>query len=311
MFLRRHLALVAALAALIALAGCGLGPGRAPSGVRLSVTSEFGAHSLLSASAPRVRGQETVMRLLEGNSRSVSTRYGGGFVESIDGVSGGHEDGDPVDWFYYVNGVQASQGAAETDVHPGDRIWWDRHDWSQAESEPAVVGSFPEPFTSGIEGKRWPVRVECTQPASASCHTVARKLTALGVPVALAAPSGAAAPETLRVLVGPFASLSDDSSAQLLEGGPRSSGVYGRFAPGGDTLSLLDPRGRTVRTLGAGAGLIAATRHGEDAPMWLITGTDSSGVQLAASNLTEGSLRDRFALALTPTGEALSLPDER
>lgn len=311
MFERRHPASVAALAALVALAGCGLGPGRAPGGVRLDVTSEFGARALLSSRSPHVRGQETVMRLLEGNSRSVSTRYGGGFVEAIDGLSGGREDGDPVDWFYYVDGVQASKGAAETDVHPGDRVWWDRHDWSQSESSPAVVGSFPEPFTSGIEGKRLPVRVECTQPSSAPCRMVAKKLSALGVPVALAAPSGAPAPETLRVLVGTFASLVGERSAQSLEGEPRSSGVYGRFASNGSTLSLLDARGRTVRTLGTGAGLVAATRSGEDAPVWLVTGTDSSGVQLAASSLTESSLRDRFALALVSAAEAIPLPDER
>jgi uncharacterized protein DUF4430 len=311
MFGRRHPASVAALAALLALAGCGLGPGRAPGGVRLDVTSEFGARELLSSRSPHVRGQETVMRLLESNSRSVSTRYGGGFVEAIDGLSGGREAGDPVDWFYYVNGVQASKGAAETDVHPGDRVWWDRHDWSQSESSPAVVGSFPEPFTSGIEGKRLPVRVECTQPSSPACHTVARKLSAIGVLVALALPSGAAAPETLRVLVGTFASLAGERSAQLLRDGPRASGVYGRVAPGGHTLTLLDPRGRSIRTLAAGAGLVAATRNGEDAPVWLVTGTDSSGVQLAASNLTEASLRDRFALALASTGEALPLPGER
>ena len=82
-------------------------------------------------------------------------------MQSINGLSGGEEGGQPVDWFYYVNGVQATKGAAATDVHPGDQIWWDRHDWSQAEDIPAVVGSFPEPFLNGFGGKRYPVRVEC------------------------------------------------------------------------------------------------------------------------------------------------------
>ncbi len=41
----------------------------------------------------------------------VATRYGGGFVQSIDGLAGGQEGGRPVDWFYYVNGVEARTGS--------------------------------------------------------------------------------------------------------------------------------------------------------------------------------------------------------
>ena len=142
------------------MSGCGLGAGKAPSSVQLLVTRDFGAASVRSWSAPQERGQETVMSLLMRNA-TVSTRYGGGFVQSIDGLAGGQEGGQPVDWFYYVNGVEAGKGAAATNVHPGDHIWWDRHDWSQTDDVPAVVGSFPEPFLSGLDGKRLPVRVEC------------------------------------------------------------------------------------------------------------------------------------------------------
>src|SRR5665648_948605 len=113
---RRSPALVVALAALCALAGCGLGPGPAPKGVRLTVTRDFGARVLHGARAPSVVGQETVMSLLQRNA-TVSTRYGGGFVQSIDGLSGGVKAGEARDWFYYVNGVQAPRGAADTTVH--------------------------------------------------------------------------------------------------------------------------------------------------------------------------------------------------
>ena len=113
---------------------------------------------------------------------SVSTRYGGGFVQSIDGLAGGQEDGQPVDWFYYVNGVEASDGAAARNVHPGDRIWWDRHDWSVTDSIPAVVGSFPEPFLNGIGGKRLPVRIECASVGSDPCRTVRHACTRWACP---------------------------------------------------------------------------------------------------------------------------------
>jgi uncharacterized protein DUF4430 len=303
-----RLAPLVALAALLALAGCGLGAGRAPTDVRLEVTRDFGAHSLLRSRAPRVRGQETVMSLLIRNSK-VGTRYDGGFVQSIDGFSGGHEGTDPIDWFYYVNGLQAGKGAAETVVRPGDRIWWDRHDWSQAEGTPAVVGSFPEPFTGEIEGKRLPVRVECTQPAAAPCKTVTRQLRAVGVVTAVAAPSGAPSPLVLRLLVGTFGALASDPAVQALEHGPSTSGVYARVATGGGSIALLDPHGATRATLGAGAGLVAATRHGEDAPVWIVGGTDARGVLAAAQALDETALHERFALAIGPAGP-VALPDQ-
>ena len=180
----RLLAPTAALAALCALAGCGLGAGSAPSGVQLTATREFGAVPVGRQGPPRLRGQETVMSLLIRDHR-VKTRYGGGFVQSIDGLAGGTRGGEPIDWFYYVNGVEAPKGAAETNVHPGDRVWWDLHDWSQTEDIPAVVGSYPEPFLHGIDGKRLPVRVECSEVAGASCQTVLAHLRASGVPAAV------------------------------------------------------------------------------------------------------------------------------
>jgi uncharacterized protein DUF4430 len=299
-----------ALAAVVAvgtLAGCGLGAGPAPRAVTLTVTGAFGARLVRYWSEPHVRGAETVMSLLTRNA-TVSTRYGGGFVQSIDGLSGGQENGQSVDWFYYVNGIEAPKGAAATDVHAGDHIWWDHHDWSQTDAVPAVVGSFPEPFLNGIEGKRLPVRVECAAVAPHACGVVTSRLRAAGVPAAIAAIGSGGAPDTLRVMVGPWTSIAADPGARGIEKGPRASGVYARFSHAGSTLTVLDHAGRSARTLLAGAGLIAATRSGEGAPVWLVSGTDLAGVDHAAQSLTEGALRDRFAVAVTSGGAALALP---
>jgi Domain of unknown function (DUF4430) len=289
------------------LTGCGLGAGPAPSAVHLTVTHDFGAAVVRSFTAPHVRGAETVMSLLMRNA-TVSARYGGGFVQSIDGLSGGREGGQPVDWFYYVNGIQASKGAAATNVHPGDHIWWDRHDWSQTEEVPAVVGSFPEPFLNGIDGKRLPVRVECAVVAGYACRTVTARLRVLGVPAAIAAIGSGGEPETLRVMVGQWSAIAGDPTAQGIARGPRASGVYARFSADGRTLTVLDQNGRPTRTLAAGSGLIAATRTGEDAPVWVVTGTDLAGMDLAAGALDTSTLEDRFAVALAPTG-ALAVPE--
>jgi Domain of unknown function (DUF4430) len=293
-----------------ALAGCGLGAGPAPGGVHLTVTRDFGAHVLGETAAPRVKGAETVMSLLVRNDNDkVTTKYGGGFVQSIDGISGGQESGgDPLDWFYYVNGIEAPKGAAATNVHPGDHIWWDLHDWSQTDDVPAVVGSFPEPFLNGVEGKRLPVRVECAQAQSAPCRTVITRLRALGVPAAVAAIGSGAEPYALQVVVGRWTAVHGDPSVTSIEQGPRTSGVYARFAANGQTLTLLDGAGHPTDTLTAGAGLIAATKDVESAVSWVVTGTDEAGVANAARAFDAGSLRNRFALAVTATGAQLSVP---
>jgi Domain of unknown function (DUF4430) len=296
------------LVAAVGLSGCGLGAGPAPSAVQLTVTRDFGGAAVRSFSAPHVQGQETVMSLLMRNA-SVSTRYSGGFVQSIDGLSGGQEGGRPVDWFYYVNGVEAPQGAAARNVRPGDHIWWDRHDWSQTDDVPAVVGSFPEPFLNGLNGKRLPVRVECAAVPGYACRTVTARLRELGVPAAIAAiGSGGGASQTLRVAVAPWTAIEGDPSLRGIGQGPRTSGVYARFSADARTLTLLDEDGRATRLLGMGAGLVAATGSGEDAPVWVVTGTDAAGVEHAARAVADGALRDHFAVAVTDRGAAVPVP---
>lgn len=289
-------ALASAIAVALALAGCGLGAGKGTSDVALTVTRDFGSVPVGSVVEHRVPGSQTVMRMLEGSFR-VSTRYGGGFVESINGFSG---SSDRRDWFYYVNGIEASLGAAGTGVHKGDRIWWDLHDWSATNSIPAVVGSYPEPFVHGIDGRRYPTTLECASDTTDACQKVASELDAIGVKVASQAlGAGGSGTDSLAVVVGTWKDIQGEFAASEIEHGPGSSGIYARFGgTGGGTLELLNPHGQVVRTLGAGAGLIAATGNSSTAPVWIITGTDKAGVAAAAAALTAARLDDHFAVAM-------------
>ncbi len=300
MRLRSAAAAIAGVVSVAIVSGCGLGAGNGTSDVKLSVTRDYGTRQVLSVTRGRVTGSQTVMRLLE-RSAGVSTRYGGGFVQSIDGFSG---SGAHRDWFYYVNGIQAPAGAAQTGVHKGDRIWWDLHDWSATDSIPAVVGSFPEPFVHGSGGRRLPTVMECAGDVSAACARASAALARAGVPVSSQAPGTGSGTDSLAVLVGTWNDLKRSFAGALIEKGPGTSGIYARFAgPGEDALQLLDPAGSVVRTLHAGAGLIAATAQGSAEPTWLVTGTDAAGVTTAAGSLTAKALDDRFALAVQ--GQAL------
>jgi hypothetical protein len=297
----------ALLAATFVAAGCGVGAGGAPSGARLTITEGFGTRRLDAFEAPKVSGSDTVMRLLQRNAK-VTTRYGGGFVQSIDGRAGGTTGGRPVDWFFYVNGVESQKGATSVKLRDDDRVWWDRHDWGATNRIPAVVGSYPEPLRHGIGGKRLPVRLECVEPRSPGCRAASDQLGKAGVIAGRGGLQGALTKETLRVLVGPWAKLRADSTARLLEEGPATSGVFARMTPDGRGIRVLDPAGRTTRTLGAGAGLVAATRLRDSQPVWIVTGTDDRGVADAARALEEGVLTDKFALAIDD-GRGIALPE--
>ena len=277
------------------LGGCGLGPGRGTNDVSVVVTRDFGQRLVKSVAHAKVPGSETVMRLLE-RSFHVQTRYGGGFIESIDGLSGAPPH---LDWFYYVNGVEATLGAAGTGIHRGDRVWWDLHDWTATDSIPAVVGSFPEPFLHGTGGRRWPTTLACATDTAPACAKVASELKAIGVPAATQTIGSASGTDSIAVVVGTWKDVRGELAGTLIAHGPAASGIYARFAgPDGGTLELLDPAGRVARSLGAGAGLIAATSQSSAAPTWLIIGTDPAGVGAAAAALTASRLRDHFALAV-------------
>ncbi len=179
------------------------------------------------------------MRMLERSLR-VQTRFGGGFVQSIDGHAG---TSSRLDWFYYVNGIEASEGAATTPVHRGDRIWWDLHDWTSTDTIPAVVGSYPEPFVHGVGGKRYPTTLECGSDVTTACKQAGKALNAIGVPVASQLLGTGSGQATLTVIVGTWADVKNVIAANLIAHGPKSSGVYATFGPGGADAAVARPGG--------------------------------------------------------------------
>jgi len=302
--MKRLVVLLALLAA-----GCGFGSGSSSGGkVTIRVTQDFGHSELAPARKESARSGDTVMRLLQRNF-TVDTRFGGGFVQEIDGVSGGRAKGRQVDWFYYVNGVEASNGAADHKIHPGDRVWWDHHDWGAAQRIPAVVGAFPEPFASGIGGKKLPIRLVCMGDAGRSCDEVEQRLQQAGVKAIARSNLEQSVGKVLRILVGAWPDVRKDIAAQQLEKGPQASGVFAKPSVDGRELALLDATGGVQRKLGAASGLVAATSFADQEPTWLVTGTDEVGVAAAAAAVTEDQLRDRFALAIE-AGKSVPLPLE-
>jgi hypothetical protein len=298
---RRTALFIAVAVASLVLAGCGLGEGeeRAGAGAELRVTRDFGRTEVGRERLDAVNEGQTVMRFLRSRF-DIETRFGGRFVQAIDGLAG-NLAGDQIDWFYFVNGIEASVGAAEYELSPGDRVQWDRRNWEAAMRIPAIVGAFPEPFVHGVEGKKLPVRVECEEPAADACEEVKRMLARIGVSASGSAIGVPGAREALRVVVGTWEQAKIVRAASELEQDPDESGVFARVAGDGRSLELLDESGGTARRVepGDGTGIVAATRPTEDELIWLVVALDQQGVSAAARALTGRRLRNAFAVAVT------------
>jgi uncharacterized protein DUF4430 len=301
---RRARALLAALlvAGLApAASGCGFGEGgeRPGGGATLRVTHDFGHEELGSAKLDSVRESETVMRMLSSDF-DVTTRFGGRFVESIDGLTGEGPAGQ-VDWFYWVNGIEADKGAAEWEVLPGDRIQWDHRDWTAAMRIPAIVGAYPEPFVHGIEGKRRPVRVECEQIGSSACDEARQRLREEGVSTSGSSLGAPGTEAVIRLVVARWPRARIVRGAAGLEEGPETTGVFARFSRDGSTLELLDEQGETARRVrpGDGVGLVLALQPRADELVWIVTALDDEGLAAGVRALDEGELRNAFAVAAT------------
>jgi Domain of unknown function (DUF4430) len=141
------------LAVVCLLAGCGEEAGGEGT-AQLWVTRDRGSEVVLTATVPAgISALEALRRKAE-----VETRYGGRFVQSINGIEG--SIAEQRDWFWFLNGYEADLSAADYDLHDGDVLWWDHRSWAEELRQPVVVGAFPEPFLHGWMGERRPVVVE-------------------------------------------------------------------------------------------------------------------------------------------------------
>jgi hypothetical protein len=173
------------------LAGCGAAAGEEESGdgtASLWVTRDRGAEVILTAEVP---AGLTVLQALD-REAEVETRYGGRFVQTIEGIEGSLAG--QRDWFYFLNGIEPDIGAAELRLRPGDVAWWDFRSWGEEMQQPVVVGAFPEPFVNGFGGERRPLELRYPPELEAAASELA---------AALAAPSATGDPNLFVLEVRP------------------------------------------------------------------------------------------------------------
>jgi hypothetical protein len=166
----RRLLLV--LSAALLLAGCGEERGEGEGTASLWVTRDRGEEVVLTAQVP---AGLTAMQALQ-READVETRFGGRFVQSINGIEGSLSR--QRDWFYFINGYEGDRGAAEYRLHDGDVVWWDLRAWRDEMRAPVVVGAFPEPFLHGYGGERRPAVVRYASAVEGAARALGRLIRA-------------------------------------------------------------------------------------------------------------------------------------
>ena len=215
------------LLATLALAGCGgAGPSAADGTAHLWVTRDRGSAVLVDATVP---AGQTLLRALRSKA-DVTTRYGGGFVQSIDGIEGSARHRR--DWFWFVNGLAGDRSATAYRLRAGDVAWWDYRNWANdAGTLEVVAGAFPEPFVHGYDGTARPAVVRFAPGLRAGALRIGRALRTTDVaPLAASVPSDA---NVFELVTGP-----PHLTAGMRSPGARPSGAV-RFSFAGAVDELL------------------------------------------------------------------------
>lgn len=153
--------------------------------IEIIVTKNFGESTVFSNSVGIDAG-ETAMDALEKIS-DVTNNYGGGFVESINGIKSTYasENGAENDWFYYVNGMLSPIGASDYVLCPGDVERWDFHYWGSDRVTTAIIAEYPEPFAHGFHGKVRSTTIVYSDVFHREAYDLQQSLNASGISASL------------------------------------------------------------------------------------------------------------------------------
>ncbi|RKD21426.1 protein of unknown function [Caminicella sporogenes DSM 14501] len=258
-----------------------------PYHVDLIVTRDYGHKTIFCKNVGLVKdevGMEVLFRNLD-----IQTAYGGGFVNAINGIESKFtfytgKDRKKMDWFYWVNGILAPVGVAEYRPQPNDEIWWDYHDWSITMFIPAVIGSYPHPFINGFFGKNPGTVIMYTEDFKEEAEKLKQSLSDLGVKqvdTALFDPEVIKKPKKYYILVGVWNELAKNSKViRDINKKNKLIGVYAKFQDG--KLYGLNFKGKVISTHSeAGAIFAYASSIGSTRPIWMVTGTNNKGVNMA------------------------------
>lgn len=283
--------------------------------VKVVVTSDFGKVVLLDKTV-EIEENTTALDALR-QVAEVETKYGGGFVRAINGISSEYEESSnsKKDWFFYINGISSIVGANDYVLRGGDIEHWDFRDWSYHEFVPAIVGNFPQPFLSGFQGKVRPTIIIYHRGLKEYAQSLAGRLSELGV-------------KEISVQGYDQLTQGDQEHCNLILLGTKDNeliselndiytrlGFYAYFSQ--EKLVALNSKGEVASEYGAGSGLIQATQNpwnpkgvgASENVVWVVSGSDEAGVESAARALIDHQADFKYAHAVVIAGgKVIKLP---
>ncbi len=301
--------LVIASLLIVALVGCQSQPSKEIK-VKVIVTQDFGNKIMLDKSVRLASGSNAMLAL--GKVATVEKKYGGGFIQSINGVKSQYPEINK-GWFFYVNGMSANIGALDYKLCPGDVEHWDFHDWSFHAFIPAIIGDFPQPFLGGYQGKILPAIIVYDEGFQNAARGLMSRLEELGV-------------KNIRAQAATELSSQDKKHSNLILLGTRDLdliselngnsklGFYAYFED--SKVVIFDSQGNETQHMSS-CGLIQATQNPWNPKgigacenvVWMISGTDKAAVKDAANTLLIGYEELRYAYAaVIIDGEIIKVP---
>ncbi len=257
--------------------------------VTLIVTTDFGRETLFDEKVAIQKGY-TVMEILEENLQ-IETKYNGSFISSINGIENdnGAKSGQRKDWFYYINGICADQGAMAYNLNNGDTIWWDYHEWGSTNTmNTSVIGSFPEPFAHGYGVDKHPTIIMSTEANTNLANGLKKALEQ----AAVQSVEIHTLDETLlqnkkgpTIVIGEWNEVKEIEYIQTLNKAYKKAGLNMHF--NGKELELFKSDGTIAMKKTKHTGMIASFGEGlgDAKPVWLVLGLDDKGVENAVNIL--------------------------
>jgi len=299
------------LSAVVALSACSPGGTGTDITVRVVVTQNFGRDLMLDETIEVPTGASALEALQQ--VADVETAYGGGFVNTINGVRSQYPAQE--DWLFYINGISTNKGAAGYILEDGDIQHWDFHDWSFRMFIPAIIGDFPQPFLHGYGGQVRPTVIVYADGLREEAEALERGLAELGVE---------------NVSLKHTGELTDDDKqhSNLILLGTKDSDLVSEMNQAWDKLGFFvhfedgvmvvhNSRGEVEAEYGAGCGLIQATQSlwnpkGVGAcenVVWMASGMDADGVKSAVDALINRHDQFQYAYAIViANGEIIRVP---
>jgi len=281
MFRKKHFLLLSMLFLLL-VSGCSIqkeSAGDKPFEIQLTVSRDFSSEILFTKGIQTQPG-ETVLDVLEKNLEVETSS--GGFIDAIKGLKSAVEGETGKDWFFYINGIAANCSAKAYHLKPGDKVVWDYHPWNGNSFIPAIIGSYPEPFINGFEGKTKGTRIFYSEDSRDEALKIKQSLAEMNaknvVEVQL--------PQNFEILsdypsiiIGEYENLIKNKNiAKLLSDG-NQRGVFARFDK--KRTEILDYSGLVKKAGSPSIGVIFATASslGDTAPVWIVTSLEHKGIE--------------------------------